>query len=59
MFVNVYTPPQNPLTRIILFILNKLEHVYMRPEVNSGRFEISLWDKISLRCKVTALFAFT
>ena len=27
-----------------------LEHVYMRPEVNSNRFEISLQDKISLWC---------
>ena len=35
------------------------EHVYMRPEVNSKRFEISLWGKISLRCKVTSLLAFT
>ena len=23
----------------------------MRPEVNSNRFEISLWGKISLRCE--------
>ena len=29
-------------------LLTKLEHVYMRPEVNSNRFEISLWGKISL-----------
>ena len=36
-----------------------LEHVYMRPEVNSNRFEISLRGKISLRCKVTSLFTFT
>ena len=36
-----------------------LEHVYMRPEVNSNRFEISLRGKISIRCKVTSLFAFT
>ena len=36
-----------------------LERVYMRPEVNSNRFEISLRGKISLRCKVTSLFAFT
>ena len=36
-----------------------LEHVYMRPEVNSNQFEISLRGKISLRCKVTSLFAFT
>ena len=36
-----------------------LDHVYMRPEVNSNWFEISLWDKISLRCEVTSLSAFT
>ena len=36
-----------------------IEHVYMRPEVNPNRFEISLRGKISLRCKVTSLFAFT
>ena len=36
-----------------------LEHVYMRPEVNSNRFEISLRDKTSLRYKVTSLLAFT
>ena len=35
------------------------EHVYMRPEVNSNRFEISLRGKISLRCEVTSLSAFT
>ena len=27
----------------------------MRPEVNSNRFEISLWGKISLPCEVTSL----
>ena len=27
----------------------------MRPEVNSNRFEISLWAKISLRCKLLKL----
>ena len=31
----------------------------MRPEVNSNRFEISLQDKISLRCEVTSLSALT
>ena len=36
-----------------------LEHVYMRPEVNSNRFEISLRGKISLRCEVTSLSVFT
>ena len=36
-----------------------LEHIHMRPEVNSNRFEISLRDKISLRCEVTSLSAFT
>ena len=36
-----------------------LEHVYMRPEVNSNRFEISLRGKTSLRYKVTSLLAFT
>ena len=35
------------------------EHIYMRPEVNSNRFEISLRDKISRRCEVTSLLAFT
>ena len=39
--------------------LKLLEHVYMRPKVNSNRFEISLWGKISLRCEVTSLSAFT
>ena len=39
--------------------MEMLEHVYMRPEVNSNRFEISLRGKISLRCKVTSLFVFT
>ena len=28
-----------------------LEHVYMRPEVNSNRLEILLWDKILLWCE--------
>ena len=32
---------------------------FMRPEVNPNRFEISLRDKISLRCEVTSLSAFT
>ena len=36
-----------------------LEHVYMRPEVNSNRFEISRRGNISLRCEVTSLSAFT
>ena len=36
-----------------------LEHVYMRPEVNSNQFEISFRDKISLRCEATSLSAFT
>ena len=36
-----------------------LEYVYMRPEVNSNRFEISLRGEISLLCKVTSLSAFT
>ena len=35
------------------------EHVYMRPEVNSSQFEIWLRGKISLRCKVISLSAFT
>ena len=35
-----------------------LEHVYMRPKVNSNRFEISLWGKISLRCEATSLSVF-
>ena len=39
--------------------INMLEHVYMRPEVDSNRFEISPRGKISLRCKVTSLSAFT
>ena len=44
---------------IFNFHINNFEHVYMRPEVNSNRFEISLRDKISLRCEVTSLAAFT
>ena len=36
-----------------------LEHVYIRPEVNSNPFEISLRGKISLRYEVTSLSAFT
>ena len=36
-----------------------LEHIYMGHEVNSNWFEISLWGKISLRCEVTSLSAFT
>ena len=35
------------------------EHVYMTPEVNSNRFEMSLRGKISLSCEVTSLSAFT
>ena len=35
-----------------------LEHIYMRPEVNSNRFEISLQGKISLQCQVASLSAF-
>ena len=34
-----------------------LENIYMRPEVNSNRFEISLQSKISLCCDVTSLSA--
>ena len=30
-----------------------LEHVYMRPEVNSNRFQISLRVKVSLRVKIS------
>ena len=37
----------------------ELEHVYMRPEVNSNQFEISLQGKISLPCEVTSLSALT
>ena len=37
------------------FYIHVLEHVYMGPEVNSNRFEISLRDRISLRCEVTSL----
>ena len=36
-----------------------LEDVYMSPEVNLNRFEISLRGKISVRCQVTSLLAFT
>ena len=36
-----------------------LEHVYMRTAENSNRFDISLQDKVSRRCKVTSLSAFT
>ena len=42
-----------------LIKLNSLEHVYMKPKVNSNRFEISLQGKISLRREVTSLSAFT
>ena len=38
---------------------NSLEHVYMRPEVNSNRFDISLRGKSSLQSEVTSLSAFT
>ena len=34
------------------------EHVYMRPEVKTNLFEISLRGKISLRCKITSLLPF-
>ena len=40
------------LCKYILIYLRTL--VYMRPEVNSNRFQISLRDEISLRCKVNA-----
>ena len=46
-------------TIAINLFLNISEHVYMGPEVNSNRFEISFRDKISLRCEVTSLSAFT
>ena len=36
-----------------------LEHVYMRPKVNSNQCEISLRDKISLLCELTSSSAFT
>ena len=36
-----------------------LEQVYMRPEMNSNLFEISLRGRISLQCKITSLSAFT
>ena len=39
--------------------ITRLEHVYMRPEANSNRFEISLRGNISLWCEVTLLSAFT
>ena len=29
---------------------NYKEHIYMRAEVNSNRFEISFWGKVSRRC---------
>ena len=48
---------QNAHNYVCLFC--QIEHVYSRPEVNSNRFEISLWGKISLRCEVTSLSAFT
>ena len=44
---------------IYKFLLFTSEHLYMRPEVNSNRFKISLRSKISLRCKVTSLCTFT
>ena len=36
-----------------------LENVYMRPKVNSNQCEISLRDKISYRCELISLSAFT
>ena len=42
-------------TKFLTRLLVALEHV----EVNSNRFEISLWGKISLRCEVTSLSVFT
>ena len=51
-----------PRMRILVFTFRSqilLEHVYMRPEVNSNQFEISLRGKISLRCEVTSLSTFT
>ena len=44
---------------IKLYYLLFMEHVYMRSEVNSNQFEISLRGKILLRCKVISLLAFT
>ena len=49
---------ENFIFRVVAAFCSKrspsvLEHVYMRPEVNSNRFEISL------RCEVTSLSAFT
>ena len=34
-------------------VLCRKKYAYMRPEVNSNRFEISLWGKIPLRCELT------
>ena len=49
------------LTVLTLLIYSRsyqmLEHVYMKPEVKSNWFEISLWGKVSLRCEVTSLSA--
>ena len=43
---------------LFMFPFLLLDHVQMRPEVNSNRFEISLRGKISFRCKLTSLSAF-
>ena len=39
--------------------INRNSDVYIRPEMNSNRFEISLRGKFSLRYKVNLLLAFT
>ena len=55
------------LARVLLFLQSYCllwsdivyEHVYMRPKVKSNQFEISIWGKISLSCRVTSLSAST
>ena len=46
-------------SKISLIFLWGQEHVYTRLEVNSNQFGISIWDRVSLRCDVTSLSAFT
>ena len=46
-------------SKISLIFLWGQEHVYTRLKVNSNQFGISIWDRVSLRCDLTALSAFT
>ena len=36
-----------------------LENAHMRNEMNSNRYEISIWLKMSLRCSINSLLVFT